>query len=118
MKKALLLIICFSLSACVYTQHNKDRREGTLLSPQQLAAIEIGKTNRQWVLTNLGVPERTQSEKDGLEVFEYVSGHTKTSEKKFIFLFDINSEKDVYKRVTRLVMRNGIVETVVDRDER
>lgn len=117
MKNILVLVACLSLSACVYTQHNKDRRQGTQISPQQLAAIDVGKTNRQWVLTNLGIPERMHSDKDGLEVFEYVSDHTKTSEKTFIFLFDINSEKDISKKVTRLVMRNGIVETVVDRDE-
>lgn len=117
MKKILLLMVCLTLGACVYSQHSSERQQGTRISPQQVAAIELGKTNKQWVLTNLGIPERSQSEKDGLEVFEYVSDHSQTSNKAFIFLFKIDSEKNISQNVTRVVMRNGIVEAVTSRDE-
>ncbi len=109
MKRFLLLIPFLMLSACVYNQHTKDYRKGTNISPQQIAAIEIGKTNKQWVLTNFGIPERTQVEKDGLEVFEYVNEHTATSNKSFIFLFNIDSDKVVDREVTRIVFRDNVV---------
>ena len=111
MKNIFLLILCLTVSGCIYSQHTSERSQGTRISPQQLAAIELGKTNRQWILTNLGIPERTHSE-EGLEVFEYVSDQRHTSEKYFIFLFKINSEKDISQKLTRVVMRNGIVEAV------
>lgn len=109
MKKLLVLIPCILLSACVYNQHTHEHRKGTDISAQQVATIETGKTTKQWVLSNFGIPDRTQVEPDGLEVFEYVSEHTKKSNKTFIFLFDIDSDKVVDRKVTRVVMRNGIV---------
>ncbi len=109
MKSLLILASCFFLSACVYNQHTHEDKKGTNISAQQMATIEAGKTTKQWVLTNLGIPDRTQVEKDGLEVFEYVSEHTKKSNKTFIFLFDIDSDKVVDRKVTRIVMRDGVV---------
>lgn len=44
MKRFLLLLPFLMLSACVYNQHTKDYRKGTDISPQQIAAVEIGKT--------------------------------------------------------------------------
>lgn len=109
MKRLLILIPCIALSACVYNQHTNERSKGADISQQQVATIEIGKTNKQWVLTNFGIPDRTQVEKDGLEVFEYVHERTETSNKAFIFLFDIDSDKVISRKVTRVVMLNGIV---------
>ena len=83
---------------------------------QQIAQIETGKTTKQWVLTNLGIPDRTQADKDGLEVFEYQSQHSEKSNKTFIFLFNVDSDKVISRKVTRVVMRNGIVETVNTND--
>lgn len=117
MKKIFLLMGCLSLAGCVYNQYSKEQHQGTRIEPQQVAAIELGKTNRQWVLTNFGIPERTQSDKDGLEIFEYVSDSSNTSEKTLIFLFKIKSEKNLEHKVTRVVLRNGIVESVVANEE-
>ena len=112
MKYLLTLIACFSLTACVYSQHTNVNHKGASISSQQIALIESGKTTKQWVLTNLGIPDRTQTDKDGLEVFEYVSEQTQKSNKSFIFLFHIESEKDVSRKVTRVVMRNAVVESI------
>ena len=112
LKPAFLMAACFSLCACVYSQHTHDRSKGSNVRQEQVVQIQAGVTNKQWVLANLGIPDRTQVEKDGLEVFEYISEKSTTSSKTFIFLFDINSEKDVSKTMTRVVMRNGIVESV------
>jgi len=117
MKKLLLVIACSSLCACVYSQHSYDHSKGTSVKQDQLVQIESGKTSKQWVLANLGIPDRTQVEKDGLEVFEYVREKSTTSSKTFIFLFDIKSEKDISKTLTRVVMRNGIVESVTTSNE-
>lgn len=112
MKRLLLLIPCIALSACVYNQHTNEYHKGTEISSQQVATIETGKTTKQWVLTNLGIPDRTQVEKDGLEVFEYVYERTDKSSKSFIFLFDIDSDKVASRKVTRVVMRDGIVQAI------
>lgn len=109
MKRLLILIPCVVLSACVYNQHTNEHQHGVNISPQQRALVETGKTTKQWVLTNFGIPDRTQTEKDGLETFEYINEHTKKSNKTFIFLFDIDSDKVVDRKVTRVVMRDGVV---------
>ena len=109
MKKLLVLMSCVMLSACVYNQHSHEDHKGVYVSQQQIASVEVGKTTKQWVLTNFGIPDRTQVEKDGLEVFEYISERTKKSNKTFIFLFDIDSDKVIDKKVTRVVMRDEVV---------
>lgn len=116
MKVFLLLVSCVLLTACVYSQHTNEKYQGTRVNPQQVALIEAGKTNKQWVLANIGIPDRTQADKDNLEVFEYVSERVEKSNKSFIFLFDVDSDKVLSRHVTRIVMRNGIVETVSNND--
>ncbi|HOY22466.1 MAG TPA: hypothetical protein PK002_04895 [Cellvibrio sp.] len=112
MKRLLLLIPCIALSACVYNQHSHENHKGTEINSQQVATIETGKTTKQWVLINFGIPDRTQVEKDGLEVFEYVYERSQKSNKTFIFLFDIDSDKVASRKVTRVVMRDGIVQGI------
>lgn len=116
-KATLLLIACFSLCACVYSQRSYENNKGSNIKQEQVVQIESGKTTKQWVLANLGIPDRTQVDKDGLEVFEYVREKSTTSSKTFIFLFDIKSEKDISKSLTRVVMRNGVVESVTTNTE-
>lgn len=112
MKSILLLIPCILLTACVYSQHSSQQSHGTNINQQQVALIETGKTDKQWVLANLGIPDRTQADKDGFEVFEYVTENTEKTEKNLIFVFNIESEKQLKKKVTRIVMHNMIVESV------
>ena len=116
MKILLTSIIFVILSGCVYSQHTDEKYQGTRVSPQQVALIEAGKTSKQWVLTNLGIPDRTQSDKDGWEVFEYLSERVEKSNKTFIFLFDMDTNKVISRHVTRVVMRDGIVESVSTND--
>ena len=112
MKRALILIPMLALTACVYVQDSHIRDKGTQVNQQTVAKVEPGKTNKEWVLSNLGTPDRIQSEKDGLEVYEYISERNERSESKFFLLFSVESDKTVSKKVTRVVMRNGIVESI------
>jgi outer membrane protein assembly factor BamE (lipoprotein component of BamABCDE complex) len=116
MKLLALLASCFLLTACVYSQHTNEHHSGASVSSQQIAQIEMGKTTKQWVLSNLGIPNRTQADKDGLEVYEYQSERTEKSNKTFIFLFNVDSDKVISRKVTRVVMRNGVVEAVNSND--
>jgi len=112
MKSLLLLAPCILLTACVYSQNTSQHSHGTQVNQQQVALIETGKTDKQWVLANLGIPDRTQADKDGFEVFEYITENTEKTEKNLIFVFNIESEKELKKKVTRVVMRNAIVQSV------
>jgi outer membrane protein assembly factor BamE (lipoprotein component of BamABCDE complex) len=116
MKRLLALIPFLALTACVYVQDSHTRNKGTEVSQSQVAKVEPGKTTKEWVLTNLGTPDRIHSEKDGLEVFEYVSERTEKSESKFFLLFSIESDKTLSKKVTRVVMKSGIVESISTTD--
>lgn len=116
MKSILVLTSCILLSSCVYHQHTRDHHKGTEISAQRVASVEVGKTTKQWLLANFGIPERTQVESDGLEVFEYVDEHTKSSNKSFIFLFDIDSDKVVERKTARFVMKDGVVVAVNTKD--
>ena len=112
MKRLLALLPLVVLSACVYVQNSHVSQKGMDVSKQQVALIEPGKTDKDWVLRNLGTPDRIHADKDGLEVYEYVSERTERSEKKFILLFSIESDKVVSRKTTRVTLRNGIVESV------
>ncbi len=114
MSRTLLLAPFFilSLSACVYNQHSQERSAGVVVSQQQLTGVEIGKTTRQVLLTQWGIPDRTQQEKDGLEIFEYINERSTKSNKSFIFLFNIDSDKVVSRKVTRVAIRDGVVASV------
>lgn len=112
MKRLLVLIPLFGLTACVYVQDSHLRNKGTEVNKQQAALVEPGKTDKTWVLSNLGTPDRIQADKDGTEVYEYISERRNKSEKRFILLFSIESDTVVSRQVTRVVMRNGIVESI------
>ncbi len=112
MKRLLVLVPCILLSSCAYNQHINEHSSGVAITQQQIAAVEINKTTRQALLTQWGIPDRTQQEKDGLEVFEYIHEHSKKSEQSFIFLFNIDSDKVVSRKITRVVMRDGLVISV------
>ena len=112
MKRVLFLIPCLLLSACVYNQNTKEQHTGVSITSQQIDQIEVGTTTKQWVLTNFGIPDRSWLEKDGLEVFEYSNLRKQKSNKTFIFLFNIESEKELSHKVTRVIMRDGLVSSI------
>lgn len=120
MKRLLALASVLALSvvssACVYIQDSHVRHKGTEVNKQQVAQIEPGKTDKEWILSNLGVPDRIHSDKDGLEILEYVSERREHSEKKFILLFSVESDKTLSRQVTRIVLRNSIVESITTSD--
>jgi outer membrane protein assembly factor BamE (lipoprotein component of BamABCDE complex) len=111
MKLLIALVACAAVSGCVFSHHSELHQKGTTVSSERMAQIVPGMTDRDWILTNLGTPDRIHADKDGLEVFEYVSKTTKHTDSDFIVLFSWDTEKVVETVVTRIVMRNGIVES-------
>lgn len=117
MKRTLLMIISlFFMSACVYTQ-NTYQKESNNIDKQKMVQIETGKTDKQWIIANLGMPDRIQSNQDGTEIYEYVNERKVNSDKRFIFLFSINSEKVIAKRTLSVAFKNNIVNAVNTQDE-
>ena len=112
MRKLILLLPMLALSACVYSQHSHVKQHGDDVSKQQIALIEPGKTDKSWVLKNLGTPDRIQSDTSGVEVYEYVTTRTERTDKRFILLFSIESDRVISRKVTRVVLKNGIVESI------
>lgn len=112
MRKLILLLPVLALSACVYVQNSHVRQHGTDVSTRQVAQVEPGKTDKSWVLANLGTPDRIQSDTSGVEVYEYLSEKTQRSEKRFILLFSVESDKVISRKVTRVVLKDGIVESI------
>jgi len=111
MKNLVMLTSCMVLSGCAFSHHSWLSRRGSEVSPQQIVQIQPGTTDRQWILSNLGTPDRIQSDKDGLEIFEYISSTTRKVDSDFILLLSWESEKILETTVTRVVLRNGIVES-------
>lgn len=111
-KLAALMLLMAALTGCVYVQDSHSRRKGTEVSKEQAALVQPGKTNREWVIKNLGTPDRIQADKDGHEVFEYVSEQREHSERRFIILFSIESDAIVSTRTTRVVLKDGIVQSI------
>jgi len=111
MKSLIALVACAALSGCIYSHHSNLHEKGTTVSAERMAQIVPGTTDKDWILTNLGTPDRMHADKDGLEIFEYVSKTTKHTDSDFILLFSWDTEKVVETVVTRIVMRHGIVES-------
>jgi outer membrane protein assembly factor BamE (lipoprotein component of BamABCDE complex) len=116
MKRLLVLIPMILLSACVYVQSTHVRNKGVEINKQQVALIEPGKTDKAWVLHNIGTPDRIEADNSGIEVYEYISERTERSEKKFFLLFSVESDKIVSRRTTRVTFHNSIVESIITND--
>jgi outer membrane protein assembly factor BamE (lipoprotein component of BamABCDE complex) len=113
MKRVMALLICaLALTGCVYVQDSHSSRKGSDVTKEQAALVQAGKTDREWILKNFGTPDRIHGDKDGFEVFEYVSEKTQRVERKFILLFSVENEKVVSQRTTRVTLRNGVVESI------
>jgi outer membrane protein assembly factor BamE (lipoprotein component of BamABCDE complex) len=112
MKRLIALLPVLALTACVYVQDSHVRNHGTEVSKQEVSLVEPGKTDKAWILLHLGTPDQIHADKDGMEVYEYVSERTERSERKFILLFSVESDKVISRKVTRVVLRNGIVESI------
>jgi outer membrane protein assembly factor BamE (lipoprotein component of BamABCDE complex) len=110
------IALAAGLTGCVYVQDTNLHRKGTEIDKQQATQVEPGKTDKQWVLANLGTPDRIHADKDGLEIFEYVSERTEHSARKFILLFSLEKDRIVSRKVTRVVMRGGVVESISTTD--
>jgi outer membrane protein assembly factor BamE (lipoprotein component of BamABCDE complex) len=112
MKSLIALVACAAaLTGCVFSHHSELHQKGTTVSADRMAQIVPGTTDKDWILTNLGTPDRIHADKEGLEIFEYVSKTTKHTDSDFIVLFSWDTEKVVETVVTRIVMRHGIVES-------
>jgi predicted esterase YcpF (UPF0227 family) len=90
MKKLIVILACIVMTACVYTQ-NTYQNESNNIDKQKMVQIETGKTDKQWIIANLGMPDKIQSNQDGTEIYEYVNERKVKSDKRFIF----------YSRLTR-----------------
>jgi outer membrane protein assembly factor BamE (lipoprotein component of BamABCDE complex) len=112
MKNVVIGLLCFALSACAISHKTHLSSTGNEVNPEQVALIQPGTTDKQWVLRNLGTPDRLHADKDGMEIFEYVTEEHESSRTSVILLFSWNKEKVVQKTTTRVVMRDGIVESV------
>jgi outer membrane protein assembly factor BamE (lipoprotein component of BamABCDE complex) len=112
MKRLLLLLPLIALSACVYTQDTHVKNRGNEVSKQEVALVEPGKTDKDWVLRHLGTPDRIQADKSGVDIYEYISERTERRESKFILLFSVESDKVISRKITRVVLRDGIVESI------
>lgn len=115
MKKLIVILACIFMTACVYTQNTRQDQSNTL-DKQKVVQIEVGKTDKQWVISNLGVPDKIQSDKDGVEIYEYVSENNIKTERTFIFLFSLKSEKITDKQSFSIKFKNNIVESINSRD--
>lgn len=115
MKKLIVILACIFMTACVYTQNTR-QDQSNRLDKQKVVQIEVGKTDKQWVISNLGVPDKIQSDKDGVEIYEYTSENHIKSERTFIFLFSLKSEKITDKQTFSIQFKDNIVESISSRD--
>jgi outer membrane protein assembly factor BamE (lipoprotein component of BamABCDE complex) len=116
MKKLILIAFSLFMTACVYTQ-NTHQDQNNHIDKQKMVQIEVGKTDKQWVINNMGMPDKIQSDNNGIEIYEYINETKIKADRKFIFLFSINSEKVTAKRILSLSLKNGIVDSINTRDE-
>ncbi|NJO12953.1 MAG: hypothetical protein HC872_05225 [Gammaproteobacteria bacterium] len=115
MKRIAALATCLTLSGCVLSHHSRLSDRGHEFSPEALAEVRLGETDRRWVLDHLGNPDRMYADSNGV-IYEYVGKTIRKSDTDFILLFSWQTERVIEEVVTRIVMRNDIVQSIEVRE--
>lgn len=91
---ALLLVMCFSLNACLLTVDSDSRNTRTVWSEADVDRIRIGQSDTDWVRTSFGDPVSLLRYADGTEIWKYRNRSEKDTEVGLFLFFSMDVEEE------------------------
>ncbi len=93
-KKALLLVMSFSLTGCLLTVDSAGRLNSTTWDEADVNRLQVGQSDTDWVHVTFGEPSSRLTYADGKEVWKYRNRAKKNTEVGLFLVFSIDVEKE------------------------
>lgn len=91
-------LLSLSLSACVVTI-DSDHESSARWDNSDVNDIEIGETNKEWILAAIGKPDNQRTRSDGTEVWRYKNVSERETRIGVFLLFHIDVERERHKNL-------------------
>ena len=93
-KKALLLAMCVALTGCLVTVDSDSRPLQTVWNEGDVARLQIGTSDQDWVSSSFGDPISRLSYADGSEIWKYRNRSEKDTEVGLFLIFSVDIEEE------------------------
>lgn len=91
-----LTLLSLSLTGCVVTI-DSDYQSSSNWNDMDVDHIEIGETNKDWVLSAIGKPNTKRTRSDGTEVWRYKNVSERDTRIGILLLLHMNVERERHK---------------------
>ncbi|NKB32311.1 MAG: hypothetical protein GKR91_04365 [Pseudomonadales bacterium] len=93
-KKALLLVMSVVLTGCLVTVDSDSRPLHTVWNEGEVARLQIGQSDEQYVRTSFGDPVTKLTYADGTEIWKYRNRSEKDTEVGVFLIFSVDVEEE------------------------
>ena len=107
-KYALMAVLALVLSACLVTVDSDSRALRTVWSEGDVARLEVGQSDEQFVRSTFGEPVSRLSYADGSQVWKYRNRSEKDTEVGVFLVFSVDVEEERTETLS-IEFENGIV---------
>ena len=107
-KYALMAVLALALSACLVTVDSDSRALRTVWSEGDVARLEVGRSDEQFVRSTFGEPVSRLSYADGSQVWKYRNRSEKDTEVGVFLVFSVDVEEERTETLS-IEFENGIV---------
>ncbi len=91
-----LTLLSLSLTGCVVTI-DSDHQLSSNWSEMDVDHIEVGETNKDWILSAIGNPNTKRTRSDGTEVWRYKNVSERDTRIGILLLLHMNVERERHK---------------------
>lgn len=91
---AVMLAISLVLTGCLLTVDSDSRNLQSVWSEADIARVELGSTDTDWVLSTFGDPITKLSYADGTEIWKYRNRSEKDTEVGLFLIFSVDVEEE------------------------
>ncbi len=107
-KKVLLLAISLVLAGCLVTVDSDSRPLQSSWNEGDLARLELGSSDQNWVANTFGSPISKLSYADGTEIWKYRNRSEKDTEVGLFLVFSVDVEEERTETLS-VEFENGVV---------
>ncbi len=93
-KNTLLLLLALTLTGCLITVDSDSRPLQTVWNEGDVARLQIGQSNQDFVRTSFGDPITKLSYADGTEIWKYRNRSEKDTEVGVFLVFSVDVEEE------------------------
>lgn len=93
-KNGLTLALAFALTGCLVTVDSDSRPIHTVWNDGEVARLQVGSSDQQWVRDSFGEPITKLSYADGSEIWKYRNRSEKDTEVGLFLVFSVDVEEE------------------------